>query len=241
MKVKGFTLIEMVVTLIIGAILVLGIAGFVELGARGYSDTVDRQRLQTQAKFILEKMSREVRHAVPNMLNSDLAIPQATSCISFFPIVESGFYAISGADIQFVVGRNGVTANDLNSLTMVINPIQPEPISNAVSLVNVSSAGDTFWVPSGAATLIGNSVSNRHYIYNPNGMVNYCLVAGQLRRSVSGANALPLSDSGITGTLTYTPATVQNNGIVQVNMTFNNAAGDESTNFIQEIQVLNVP
>lgn len=35
MKVKGFTLIEMVVTLIVGAILVLGIAGFVELGARG--------------------------------------------------------------------------------------------------------------------------------------------------------------------------------------------------------------
>ncbi|KOO10365.1 MSHA biogenesis protein MshO, partial [Vibrio xuii] len=42
MKVKGFTLIEMVVTLIIGSILVLGIAGFVEFGARGYSDTIER-------------------------------------------------------------------------------------------------------------------------------------------------------------------------------------------------------
>lgn len=241
MKVKGFTLIEMVVTLIVGAILVLGIAGFVELGARGYSDTVDRQRLQTQAKFILEKMSREVRHAVPNMLNSDLAIPQANSCISFFPIVESGFYAISGADINFVVGRNGVTVANINTLNMVINPTEANPTNNVFPLTNVSSASDTFILPDAATSIAGGSISNRHYIYNPNGMVNYCLVAGQLRRSVSGANALPLSDSGITGALIYTPATVQNNGIVQVNMTFNNAAGDESTNFIQEIQVLNVP
>lgn len=241
MKVKGFTLIEMVVTLIVGAILVLGIAGFVELGARGYSDTVDRQRLQTQAKFILEKMSREVRHAVPNMLNSDLAYPQANSCISFFPIVESGFYAISGADINFVVGRNGVTVANINTLNMVINPTEANPTTNVFSLTNVSSASNTFILPDAATSIAGGSISNRHYIYNPNGMVNYCLVAGQLRRSVSGANALPLSDSGITGALTYTPATVQNNGIVQVNMTFNNAAGDESTNFIQEIQVLNVP
>ncbi|MDC5703928.1 prepilin-type N-terminal cleavage/methylation domain-containing protein [Vibrio europaeus] len=241
MKEKGFTLIEMVVTLIIGAILVLGIAGFVELGARGYSDTVDRQRLQTQAKFILEKMSREVRHAVPNMLNSSLAIPQATSCISFYPIVESGFYAVSGADLNFVVGRTGVTVSDINTLNMVINPIQASPTTNVFPLTNVSSASNTFTVPSAAVDLIGGSISNRHYIYNPNGMVSYCLVTGQLRRSVSGASALPLSDTGLTGTLTYEPATVQRNGIVQVDITFNNAAGDESTNFIQEIQVLNVP
>jgi len=241
MKVKGFTLIEMVITLIVGAILVLGIAGFVELGARGYSDSVDRQRMQTQAKFILEKMSREVRHAVPNMLNGNLAIPQASSCISFYPIVESGFYAVSGADLNFVVGRTGVTVADINTLNMVINPTEATPSHNVVALTNVSSANNTFTVPSGAVSLVGNSVSHRHYIYNPNGVVNYCLVAGQLRRSVSGANALPLSDAGITGTLQYIPATVQSNGIVQVDMTFNNAAGDESTSFQQEIQVLNVP
>ena len=56
MKVRGFTLVEMVLTMVVGAILVLGIAGFVELGSKGYSDTVARQRLQTQAKFVLEKM-----------------------------------------------------------------------------------------------------------------------------------------------------------------------------------------
>ncbi len=66
MSSRGFTLVEMVLTLIVGSILVLGIAGFVELGTKGYADSVDRQRIQTQAQFVLEKLSREFRHAVPN-------------------------------------------------------------------------------------------------------------------------------------------------------------------------------
>lgn len=241
MKVKGFTLIEMVITLIVGAILVLGIAGFVQLGARGYSDTVERQRMQTQAKFILEKMSREVRHAVPNMLNSTITIPTATSCISFYPIVESGFYAVSGADINFVVGQAGTTVADISALEMVINPTEANPTNNVFSLTNVSSASNTFTVPSVAASIVGNSVSKRHYIYNPNGMVSYCLVAGQLRRAVNSAGDLPLSDNGLSGALSYQPATVQQNGIVHLDLTFSNQAGNESTSFSQEIQVLNVP
>ena len=241
MKAKGFTLIEMVITLIVGAILVLGIAGFVELGARGYSDTVDRQRLQTQAKFILEKMSREVRHAVPNMLSSNTVLPQATSCISFFPIVDSGYYAVSAADIQFVIGQQDLTTNDINGFSLVINPTEESPSNNVFPLTNVSSANNTFSIPDAADELVGNSVSNRHYIYNPNGRVDYCLVAGQLRRAVNGLNDLPLSDTGVDGTLDYIPATVQANGIVDVDITFSNAQGDESSNFQQQIQVLNVP
>lgn len=241
MKVKGFTLIEMVVTLIVGSIIVLGIVGFVELGARGYSDTVERQRLQTQAKFILEKMSREVRHAVPNMLNSDLTIPQASSCISFFPIIDSGFYAVSGADINFVVGRDSTTVAELSPLNMVINPTEANPTNNVFPLTNVSSASNTFTLPNAGASIVGGSVSNRLYIYNPDGRVSYCLVSGQLRRSVNSAIALPLSDSGLNGTLDYIPATVQQNGIVQVDLTFKNQSGDESSNFVQEIQVINVP
>ncbi|TMX30783.1 prepilin-type N-terminal cleavage/methylation domain-containing protein [Vibrio sp. Hep-1b-8] len=241
MKAKGFTLIEMVITLIVGAILVLGIAGFVELGARGYSDTVERQRLQTQAKFILEKMSREIRHAVPNMLSSNSVIAQSTSCISFFPILDSGYYAVSGDDIQFVIGQQGVTADDLGQLTLVINPTEANPTNNVFPLNNVTSSNDTFLIPDAASSLVGNSVSNRHYIYNPNGRVDYCLAGGQLRRAVNGNNDLPLSDTDVDGTLDYIPATVQTNGIVDVDITFNNAQGDEASNFQQQIQVLNVP
>ena len=118
MKTRGFTLIEMVVTMIVGAILVMGIAGFVELGTKGYAQSVDRQRLQTQAQFVLEKMTREVRHALPNVFVSD------GLCLSFYPIIESGFYAVSGSDIHFIVGDENATTDDLSDKQLVINPTQ---------------------------------------------------------------------------------------------------------------------
>jgi len=240
MKLRGFTLIEMVMTLIVGSILVLGIAGFVDLGARGYSDTIERQRMQTQAKFVLEKMSREIRHAVPNMFSNDL-VTGASDCISFYPIVTSGFYAVSGADLQFVVGSNGVTTNDIDSFSLVINPTEASPSNNVFPLSSVSSANNVFVLAGQAANLNGNSVSNRHYIYNPDGEVSYCLVNQQVHRLVNRVNLAPVSDSGVTGSLNYTPATVQNNGVVHINLNFTNDDGDESTNFRQDVQVLNVP
>jgi MSHA biogenesis protein MshO len=240
MKPRGFTLIEMVMTLIVGSILVLGIAGFVDLGARGYSDTIERQRMQTQAKFVLEKMSREIRHAVPNMFSNDL-VTGASDCISFYPIVTSGFYAVSGADLQFVVGSNGVTTNDIDSFSLVINPTEPSPSNNVFPLSSVSSANNVFVLAGQAANLNGDSVSNRHYIYNPDGEVSYCLVNQQVHRLVNRVNLAPVSDSGVTGSLNYTPATVQNNGVVHINLNFTNDDGDESTNFRQDVQVLNVP
>ena len=241
MRRHGFTLIEMVLTLIVGSILVLGIAGFVDLGARGYSDTIDRQRMQTQAKFVLEKMNREIRHAVPNMFSNDLVFLGATDCISFFPIVTSGFYAVSGADLQFVVGSEGVTTTDIDSLRLVVNPTQSQPTNNVFPLNSVSSANDVFTLTGVANDLVSQSVSNRHYIYDPSGEVSYCLIDQRVQRLVNRVNVVPISDGGVRGSLNYMPATVQHNGVVHINLNFTNQEGDESTNYRQDIQVLNVP
>ncbi|KOO02775.1 PilW family protein [Vibrio nereis] len=240
MKVKGFTLIEMVVTLIIGSILVLGIAGFVEFGARGYSDTIERQRLQTQAKFVLEKISREVRHAVPNML-SNKSVTGATNCLSFYPIVTSGFYAVSGADLQFVVGSKSASVDTMKNLSLVINPtVSAAAQNNIVTLSAVSSSKGTFLLKSKAVQITGNSVSNRHYLFDPNGEVSYCIMGNQVQRLVNGVGITPISDPGVSGALNYSPATVQHNGVVSIHLQFTNK-NNESTHFRQNIQVLNVP
>ncbi|MDF4609339.1 prepilin-type N-terminal cleavage/methylation domain-containing protein, partial [Vibrio parahaemolyticus] len=52
MKDRGFTLMEMIVTIVVGSFIMLGIAGYVQLGMKGYADTIDRQRIQTQAQFV---------------------------------------------------------------------------------------------------------------------------------------------------------------------------------------------
>ena len=82
MKVRGFTLIEMIVTIFIGSIIMLGIAAYLHLGVQGYSDSIARQRLQTQAQFVIEKMSREIRHAVPNSFFID---ENEKNCLEFIP------------------------------------------------------------------------------------------------------------------------------------------------------------
>ncbi|WP_337220318.1 PilW family protein, partial [Vibrio parahaemolyticus] len=61
MSQRGFTLIELVLAIVIGSIIMLGIAGYVQVGMKGYVDASSRQRIQTQAQFVLEKMAREIR------------------------------------------------------------------------------------------------------------------------------------------------------------------------------------
>ncbi|WP_454441252.1 PilW family protein [Vibrio bathopelagicus] len=240
MKGKGFTLIEMILAIVISSIVLLGIANFTELGMRGYFGSVERFRLQTEARFVLEKLSREVRHAVPNLFPASVS----SGCVSFYPIVDSGFYAISGADINFLVSDTGATSSSLQSMSLVINPTQPHTIvsggvNNVFSLSELTSSPtqDFFTIPSGATSLIGGSVSKRHYVFDENNLVEYCLTAN----NVITRNDITISDRLIVdnSTLSYEPADVQRNGVVKLTLEF--AENNESTVFEQEIQVINVP
>lgn len=250
MNTRGFTLVEMIVTMLVSSILVLGIAGFVELGTKGYAQSVDRQRLQTQAKFALEKMTREARHAVPNIfiINDD--------CLTFFPIIDSGFYAVSGSDINFIVGNASASVSTLNDKQLVINPTQilsPSEtldaldnsfgLSSVVKISDPSISGATFAIPGKADELIGGSVVNRHYITANNRRVSYCINGNRITRAVGlSGTAFPLTDSAevsVSGAISYTPASVQHNGVVNIYLDF--TQNGEATRFQQDVQVLNVP
>ena len=118
MKMRGFTLIEMIATIVIGSIMMLGIAGYVKLGMKGYADSIGRQRIQTQAQFVLEKMSREIRHAVPNSFYEP-----SSNCLAFVPIEFSGFYNLRDGNLEFLLG-NDISSNAFpNGNWMVINPV----------------------------------------------------------------------------------------------------------------------
>ncbi len=235
MQHKGFTLIEMILTIIIGGILVLGIAGFVELGAKGYTDTVERQRLQTQAKFALEKMSREIRHALPNVFTNVQNGPQ--SCLSFYPIDYSGLYSISGADLQFIVGQDGANKTTLTSKTLIINPTTSlSSADNLIPLTTVAQSGAVFTVPNVAPSIVGGSVANRHYIFDSDNQVTYCLTPsdGLIRR-----NGVIVADSVTDGYFDYAGANIHRGGLVHISLQFSRE--DEQTHFQQDVQVLNVP
>lgn len=247
---RGFTLIEMVITMIVGSLLVLGITGFIELGSKGFAQGVDRQRMQTQARFAIEKLTREARHAVPNIFVSD------GNCLSFFPIIESGFYAVSGSDINFIVGDTTASVSRLRDQQLVINPTQllrpgedlnnldnSFPLSSIEEVSDIAISGATFVIPAQATNLLGGSVANRHYITANERRVSYCITAQRITRAegLSGL-ALPLTDAAdvlVDGMISYTPASVQHTGVVHIDLTF--SQNGESTRFRQDVQVLNVP
>ncbi len=228
MKVRGFTLVEMVLTMVVGSILILGIAGFVELGSRGYADAVDRQRIQTQSRFVLEKMMREIRHAVPNSFST------VDDCISFYPMVYTGFYSITGASndtLSFVIGNS--SAGNLNGLKMIINPTNYTDFNSGI---NLTSNNSTITL---GAPLSSQSIANRFYIYRDK--VSYCLnfTSQQITRSINGANETQVADSVSAGAFSYAPPTLQRGGVVHLALTFTQSG--ESSSFETDVQVLNVP
>ncbi|MBL4282840.1 PilW family protein [Vibrio fluvialis] len=234
MRTRGFTLIEMILTIIVGSILVLGIAGFVELGSRGYADTVARQRIQTQAKFVLEKMARELRHAIPNSLaiSTDTASQQ---CLSFYPIVYSGFYALDEADekqLSFIVGNvsGSTTALDFDGLTMIINPSNQDEFSSGAG-ITLSGSDTTISLSS---PLASQSVAQRFYMYQ--NMVEYCL---NYSAQTITRNLVQVADSLESGSFSYDEPTLQRGGVVHLSLGL--AQNGESSHFEQDVQVLNVP
>ncbi len=239
----GFTLIEMVLTMVVSSILILGIAGFIELGATGYVDSIDRQRLQTQARFMLEKMSREIRHSIPNLVSTELS-GDAQTCLNFYPIDYSGFYTVSGADLLFVIGDDTGDAQVIDAgRSLIINPTRMADADNAVLLTsaNTSVSGAVFTLAEGAALLSSDSVAKRVYLYQQ--AVAYCVEPapkyGRLYRT-SAEQSLPLSDDVVASAeFRYDQTDLRRGGIVHLDL--NLMQNGESSHYQQDVQVLNVP
>jgi MSHA biogenesis protein MshO len=245
MKARGFTLMEMIVTIVIGSFIMLGIAGYVQLGMKGYADTIDRQRIQTQAQFVLEKMTREIRHAVPNSFHE----PTGTSnCLEFVPIEYSGFYAFSGSTLEFLIGNDTKLKRIPNERWLVINPSRYEDLfpknpdnpesSQRIELKEISrdKVDEPFIVSVGESSISSSSISSRHYIYQDKSQVRYCFDSGQvLRNNVIVTDSIDTSASY----MLYVEPTLQRGGLVHINLEF--LQDGERSVYQQDVQVLNVP
>ena len=86
---QGFTLIELVTVIVILGVLATGISSFLRFGVQSYTHAADRDALISSARFVVERLNREVRNALPNSIR---AHGDKNQCLEFVPIVKSVVY-----------------------------------------------------------------------------------------------------------------------------------------------------
>ena len=159
-RITGFTLIELILTVVVVGIVALAAGNTLQLGFQSYNDSIDRQDNQMQAKFVIEKLSRELRHAVPNSVE----VSSSQECVSFIPVEASAFYLAlplfneKQIDTVLLSNHTGVIAG----LNLTINP------SNQNDLMTVNGSRyvtiDSISVSGGVSTLAFSTINNPAFI-----------------------------------------------------------------------------
>ncbi|MEH6465109.1 MAG: type II secretion system protein [Shewanella psychromarinicola] len=107
-KRAGFTLIEMVTVILILSIIVVGVSSFVIFGTRIFVESSAVDQVLSQSRFGIERMTRDIRRAVPNSMRVLTATDGSYQCLELLPISTSTSYL----DATFVpqTAQNSLTA-----------------------------------------------------------------------------------------------------------------------------------
>jgi MSHA biogenesis protein MshO len=89
---KGFTLVELVTVIIVLGVVSIGISGFIRTGVQIYSDVTERDQLLGDSRFVVERINRELRIAIPNSARVTANNAGNIQCLEFVPSVWVSFY-----------------------------------------------------------------------------------------------------------------------------------------------------
>lgn len=126
---RGFTLIEMVISIILLAVVGLFLGSVIRQGLSIYVDSSAREALIQQGRFVTERLSRELREAVPN------SVLVANGCIEFLPITNSAIYSslpsslAPSMTIRLLPIEKSLAADE----RLVVYPLDGEALRQAVS------------------------------------------------------------------------------------------------------------
>ncbi len=86
----GFTLVELIIVIVLLGIIGTFSFSYLGFGAKIFSDSVARDQLLNQSRFAVERLSRELRNALPRSVRVKASDQQR--CIEFVPIISSSSY-----------------------------------------------------------------------------------------------------------------------------------------------------
>jgi MSHA biogenesis protein MshO len=258
----GFTLIELVITMVLLGILALATTDFIRTGSLIYRDGAERQVLLGEARFAIQRLSRELQNSLPNSARVD-GIARLGECLTFVPTLSSHSYvdlpltprsAASAAIVSWsgqpeVPGSANVWAAVyvLNSDEVVSANGLINEGANKVAAVNSLSADAS----SGLSTLnFDSAVSFRsaspaQRLYLISEAVRYCVAGSELRRyqpasSLQGVlMANRLDPRAVLPPFQVLDASLSRNGLVKLAFSF--TENNEVVEFQHDIVVPNQP
>ncbi|WP_408900637.1 PilW family protein [Photobacterium piscicola] len=247
---QGFTLIELVMVIVVMSIITLGIGRFVSLGTEGYLHTRDREQLQSQARFAVERLTRELRNAVPNSLQ----LTANGRCLSFRPIQYSGDYSNPTlTDITTITAfMTQTTAPQFQVGMMVtINPHKwldfesgSEQIATVTAINKGTAANQWLFELDGQYRFASGSLASRFYTYIQT--VRFCIENNSLTRTTidnvgteSAAIVLAQYIDGSLSLFELDHAALARSALVAWQFTF--IRNGESSRYNHTVQVMNAP
>jgi len=254
-KSRGFTLIEMVITIVVLGVLMAGTATYITNSTIAYTNIAQRDQLTTLGRITVEQVTRELRHALPNSIRIQ------NNCIEFFPVKAGSVYLdlpVSSADTSFTAMNFSIPAGS-NIEHVIVYPY------NVTTLYSASNPGlrAGFTSATGSPTATITLSSNYRFalhaphrrFYLAEDPVSYCIVGTNLNRyenyGVSGGQSAPpggtaqlmaeniqTNDGGAVTPFTYTPGSLQRSAIITLDFRF--LINNEWIRLSHEVQIRNV-
>ena len=114
---RGFTLIELVTVIVILGVLATGITSFLRLGTQNYTEAADRTALVSTVRFLVERLNREVRYALPSSIRTN---GDKNQCLEFMPIENTMAYLGDLENVQISKIQGLMFAGDLLTTTQYV-------------------------------------------------------------------------------------------------------------------------
>ncbi len=258
----GFTLVELtIVIVIIGILAALG-GRFIAMPVESYVDLARRTRLVDQAAMALQRMQRDIRHALPNSIR----IGGGGRYLEMLNTIDGGRYRlypdpVNGGDVlDFSSADDGFD---------VLGQLSQTPADTTYLVVyNVASSGsngNAYDGDSGNRATIGTGSNLHHIVLDPAHLftlaspyqrffivdqpLTYACEGGQLNRysgyTISTTQSTSLSNPALVTrnvagcTFSYDPGTSQHAGLVTLELSL--AEEGETITLLHQIHVDNTP